>query len=362
MAKDLAKELEKFHLTKNDNVVVGDDLQEGEDVNSNKKVELMMIGQIFTTRPFNIEAMKRMLRSIWRLKEGVAVRMVETNLFVFQFSSLGDKEFVINGMPWFFDNQLLLLKEVRGDEQLSKVIFRQTSVWVRVYDLPFVKRNANFASCIGENMGGFVEVDESDPLGLDNFLRIKVMIDVGEPLRRGMKISTSTSGSKWVDIIYERLEDFCYYCGKLGHLDRDCKEMMIEEEKKEMVYRYGPWMRASPLKWSKMSKEENDRERLMKEKLNSKKWEDEANDNETIITKLGPPSHARRALFKKGVEVPGENAEDRGGASEERGRQCWVEGEIGDGDVNRKLTLGRWRRMYREGKEDGTTYGEEKGY
>ncbi|KAL2932687.1 hypothetical protein RDABS01_015806 [Bienertia sinuspersici] len=260
MAENLAKEPEKFHLTKDENVVVGDDQQEGEDVNTNKKVELMMIGKIFTAKPFNFEAMKRTLRSIWRLKEG------------FAFSSLGDKEFVINGMPWFFDNQLLLLREVRGDEQLPE-------------------RNANFARCIGEKMGGFVVVDESDPIGLDNFLRIKVMIVVGKPLRRGMKIAMSTNYSKCVDIKYERLWDFYYYCGNWGHVDRDCEETMIEEEKKEMVYRFGPWMRASP------SKRKNDRERLMREKLKSKKWGGGDEDNETIITKPGPPSHAKRALF-----------------------------------------------------------------
>ncbi|KAL2932690.1 Glucoamylase intracellular sporulation-specific [Bienertia sinuspersici] len=260
IAEDLAKELEKFHLTMDENVVVGDDLQEGEDVNTNKKVELMMIGKIFTSKPFNFEAMKRTLRSIWRLKEGVAVRMVETNLFVFQFSSLGDKEFVINEMPWYFDNQLLLLRKVRGDEQLP-------------------------------------EVDESDPLGLDNFLRIKVMIIVRKPQRRGMKIATN----------------------------RDCEETMIEEEKKEM-------------------------RKIDEGKVKKQEVGDGAEDNEIIITKLGPPSHARRALFKKGDEVQGENEKDGGG----------VYNNDGETQTQTEATKMRDARSW-EGKEGGAVTNEGEG-
>ncbi|KAL2898863.1 Urease accessory protein UreG [Bienertia sinuspersici] len=62
--------------------------------------------------------------------------MVETNLFVLQFSSKTDKEKVMHGRPWFFDNQLLVLKEINGDDQSSK-------------------RNGQFAWTIGNCMGGF---------------------------------------------------------------------------------------------------------------------------------------------------------------------------------------------------------------
>ncbi|KAL2931371.1 Outer membrane protein assembly factor BamC [Bienertia sinuspersici] len=124
MADDRVKELEKFHLTKED-IVVGQNLHDLEETNMDGKITLMMVGKIVTNRPFNLEAMKRTLRNMWRVKEGVAIRM----------------ENMKNGMLWFFDNQLLLLKEVQGDEQLSEVQFTHTPTWIRVYDLPFCRRN-----------------------------------------------------------------------------------------------------------------------------------------------------------------------------------------------------------------------------
>ncbi|KAL2941943.1 Proline/serine-rich coiled-coil protein 1 [Bienertia sinuspersici] len=42
-------------------------------------------------------------------------------------------------------------------------------------------------------------------------MRIKVMVDIRNPLRRGMRVATNPNSSKWVDVKYERLGDFCYF-------------------------------------------------------------------------------------------------------------------------------------------------------
>ncbi|KAL2898872.1 Gag polyprotein [Bienertia sinuspersici] len=44
------------------------------------------------------------------------------------------------------------------------------------------------------------------------------------------------------------MRDFCYFCGKLGHFDQDCDDINGGKyEIKEVVYRYGPWMRPPSL-------------------------------------------------------------------------------------------------------------------
>lgn len=94
-------------------------------------------------------------------------------------------------------------------------------------------------------------------------MRIQVAIDINKPLRRGIKIATGQKASKWVDIKYERLGDFWYYCGRLGHIDKDCSFITDDEgTSKELVYKYGPWMRASPLKRNKVPKIEAEKERI----------------------------------------------------------------------------------------------------
>ncbi|XVE52835.1 hypothetical protein DITRI_Ditri02bG0156100 [Diplodiscus trichospermus] len=52
----------------------------------------------------------------------------------------------------------------------------------------------------------------------------------------------------WGRIAYERLPTFCYYCGRLGHIDVDCNEGFGETDNNQKLNQYGDWLRASPLK------------------------------------------------------------------------------------------------------------------
>uniref|UniRef100_A0A803LW54 Zinc knuckle CX2CX4HX4C domain-containing protein n=1 Tax=Chenopodium quinoa TaxID=63459 RepID=A0A803LW54_CHEQI len=96
-------------------------------------------------------------------------------------------------------------------------------------------------------IGGFVEADESDPLGCNDCLRIKVLVDVNKPLRRGLFLAMGQNKPRWVDVKYERLAEFCFFCGRLDHTEKECQ---FKEQAKgvvdKMVYQYGPWLRASP--------------------------------------------------------------------------------------------------------------------
>ncbi|KAL8493464.1 hypothetical protein ACS0TY_024613 [Phlomoides rotata] len=56
----------------------------------------------------------------------------------------------------------------------------------------------------------------------NEFLRIKVEIDVTVPLKRGLSIRHE--GTKlWIPFTYEGLPAFCFCCGIIGHFYRSCK-------------------------------------------------------------------------------------------------------------------------------------------
>ncbi|CAN1808109.1 hypothetical protein LINPERHAP1_LOCUS25294 [Linum perenne] len=58
---------------------------------------------------------------------------------------------------------------------------------------------------------------------MDPFMRVRVLMDVQEPLKREKKVRRPGGGWLMCNFKYERLPCFCYICGRLGHVDRNCE-------------------------------------------------------------------------------------------------------------------------------------------
>lgn len=52
-------------------------------------------------------------------------------------------------------------------------------------------------------------------------MRFSVEVNITKPLQSGFLHKLDYSSS-WVQFLYERLADFCYCCGCLGHLMNSC--------------------------------------------------------------------------------------------------------------------------------------------
>ncbi|OMO59710.1 reverse transcriptase [Corchorus capsularis] len=162
-----------------------------------------MVGRLHTERPFNNQAMIRTLKQVWRLVKAVSIIALENNLFLFKFATEADR------------------------------------------NRPLGKRSLEMAEKMGKKMGTLIAVDPSlDMEGWACFLRKRVEIDVTKPLRRAIPIGKSTNGVRG-RLAYERLPEFCFGCGRIGHCVIDCAEISDDPGQ---IQQYGDWLRASPLK------------------------------------------------------------------------------------------------------------------
>ncbi|XP_012837518.1 PREDICTED: uncharacterized protein LOC105958060 [Erythranthe guttata] len=77
-------------------------------------------------------------------------------------------------------------------------------------------------------------------------MRVKVQIDVSQKLKRGMYLHEANGNKVWVTVTYERLPNFCFLCGILGHGAGKCplryEEGFIDPGEN---LPYGTWLRAS---------------------------------------------------------------------------------------------------------------------
>ena len=58
---------------------------------------------------------------------------------------------------------------------------------------------------------------------IGRFLHVRIHFHLREPLMRGMMATFPDEGCVWVQFQYQGLPNYCFYCGKLGHVSRVCK-------------------------------------------------------------------------------------------------------------------------------------------
>ena len=75
-------------------------------------------------------------------------------------------------------------------------------------------------------VGEVIKIAEnSKKLMSEATLRIKIKIDIHKPLTRGVFIKLNLKQDpQWFYIQYEQLPNFCYICGRLGHVIDDCED------------------------------------------------------------------------------------------------------------------------------------------
>ncbi|KAI9119633.1 hypothetical protein K1719_009509 [Acacia pycnantha] len=50
------------------------------------------------------------------------------------------------------------------------------------------------------------------------------------------------SGNIWISVRYEKLQNFCYSCGKIGHDNRDCDDEKLRSSPNSSEPRFGAWL------------------------------------------------------------------------------------------------------------------------
>ncbi|KAJ4848634.1 hypothetical protein Tsubulata_011332 [Turnera subulata] len=201
-------------ITETDMIVV----EEEPDTELNLSATLCLVAWLWTERSFNARAFMNTMKQVWRPVHGVEVSQIDRNLFVFQFFHWRDKQRVLDQEPWNFDDQVIFLKELTGDEQLSSLQLCFVPMWVKVYDIPFNLRSQKLVENPSLKIGEFMGLEPDCNLKRGKFKRFRILFDARRPLVRGSLIAS-----------------------KHGTMLLGMKRRLILR-----IPPYGDWLRASP--------------------------------------------------------------------------------------------------------------------
>ncbi|MBA0709096.1 hypothetical protein Golax_024162, partial [Gossypium laxum] len=200
---------------------------EGVDPNSEKVIrtnaennfqgfETWAVGKIMAKEKSNREAMYRVFKSLWLTKEEVNFVALNNGAIIVKFRCLEDRSRILNIMPWLLDNCLFAMMPFIKGKDIDTYEFKMSLFWLR------------------DRNGGWTK-----------FLRLKIKINVSNPLRRIVKLVERDAIEIICVLKYERLPVFCYSCGLIGHTTTKCKNKDGASESNVLNLQYRSLMRVN---------------------------------------------------------------------------------------------------------------------
>jgi hypothetical protein len=112
--------------------------------------------------------------------------------------------------------------EVGADPDIA--LFTHLPVWVQFRNIPFYLLTKKLARDLGDRVGTLLMIDEHSRGDIcDKFLRARVQLPLYLALQKTITLKDEiTEEEVEVQLRYERIPNFCLFCGYIGHMEARC--------------------------------------------------------------------------------------------------------------------------------------------
>ncbi|KAK2999546.1 hypothetical protein RJ639_024651 [Escallonia herrerae] len=233
-------------ISKTNQLLCEDTLELEEDTNNvNKEYPLTLLAKIISNKKVKAKAVQSILFKAWNPNKGMKIQLMEENCFCITFNHDWDRTRVLESRPWSIMSSHMVVRDWPPDLTMKKINFNISPFWIRICGLPPNQMTKANASKIADNIGALLEVGftANGNIAWCKYLRIWVEIDVQKPIQTCFYRTKEGSKKAWVQLQYERLPDFCFSCGRLGHVGWNCPSPpLVIPENWSNPFR--PWLRA----------------------------------------------------------------------------------------------------------------------
>lgn len=103
---------------------------------------------------------------------------------------------------------------------MEEINLRVVLFWIQIREIPPNLSSEENVRCITSKIEEVEEIE--DPAKTRGFLKVKVAVDTEKPLTIGRWLLRENKNEMWLEVRYERLQDLCYRCGRIGHANTEC--------------------------------------------------------------------------------------------------------------------------------------------
>ena len=169
-----------------------------------------------------MEVVARTFKPLWRAKNGFKIQREGDHKVLFIFDNKEDMGRILSTEPWSFDKSLVVTQSFDRNSSVEELSFDKVSFWVQVHNIPIRYRNRSVAEDICDSISQVHRSAENSEGGGGSYMRVRVTLDVYQPLCRGRVIKLEEGEKIWVSFKYQSLPNICYQCGCFDHGDKYC--------------------------------------------------------------------------------------------------------------------------------------------
>ncbi|KAH1082553.1 hypothetical protein J1N35_022314 [Gossypium stocksii] len=91
---------------------------------------------VWTKKTYNADNLRVKLRSIWKKRKKFEILLVGQNLFSISFKDEEYLEQIMEGRPWLFRKQVVILDRITKLMEWSKIKLVSSSFWIKIGPCP----------------------------------------------------------------------------------------------------------------------------------------------------------------------------------------------------------------------------------
>jgi hypothetical protein len=214
-------------------------IQEGVNLCTNS-----LIGKILSNKPILKSILQHSLQGIWGNPAGFTINEIEGGYFRINLELNADIQRILKGNPWIIRNSWFMVHLWDRQINPSNLDFHHVPTWIQIWGLPIHCKTVNMGKHLGAQLGKVEDAALYDYPQKARIIKIKVSLDIREPIRPGMFIGNTKDDINWVDFRYENLPMFCFGCGLVGHTEDNCSDSS-QNSLEERVNTRGSWLRSN---------------------------------------------------------------------------------------------------------------------
>lgn len=149
-------------------------------------------------------------------------------------------------MPWLVDRCAVLLEPLNEGIDPKEVDVMLMKIVVRLHFIPPNLRSGKVVEQLGSALGVLVERVSGKRDDFQDYVRIRVRMDVTKPLKRGSFLRLGDGSRKWVAFTYELMPLYCYLCCIVGHMEKRCPSRYHKDfVDPRSNFSFGEWLNAT---------------------------------------------------------------------------------------------------------------------